>query len=220
MITSHSEYLTTGSAGSLLEKCERTVNTRLQIAGDADYSVRSLEGFLPRSALASYNCSNHGVSQILELLEHLRRQFAYDEWANREVLAGLRASARQFVRPLQLLAHILAAERLWLERIRKQPQSLPVWPDFTFDQCEAQIAELALPWREYLGQLSPAGLSEKVAYRNSKGEPWTSTVQDVLTHVVLHSAYHRGQIASQMRAGGEAPAYTDFIHAVRQGLIE
>jgi uncharacterized damage-inducible protein DinB len=36
----------------------------------------------------------------------------------------------------------------------------------------------------------------------------------------MHSAYHRGQIASLMRAGGSAPAYTDFIHAVRRGLIE
>jgi len=156
----------------------------------------------------------------MELLEHLRRQFAYDAWANREVLAGLKASARPAARPLQLLAHILSAERLWLERIRKQPQSSPVWADFTFEQCQAQIAELALLWRDYLGQLSPAGLSENVAYKNSKGEPWSSTVAEVLTHVVLHSAYHRGQIASQLRAGGETPAYTDFIHAVRQGLIE
>lgn len=220
MITCNSQYLTTDSAGSLLEKCERTVNTRLQVAVDADYSVRSLEGFLPRSALASYNCSNHGVSQILELLEHLRRQFAHDSWANREVLASLRASARPATRPLQLLAHVLSAERLWLERIRKQPQSLPVWPGFTFEQCEAQIVDLAQLWREFLGQLSPAGLSEKIAYKNSKGEPWTSTVEDVLTHVLLRSAYHRGQIASQVRAGGETPAYTDFIHAARQGLIE
>jgi len=45
-------------------------------------------------------------------------------------------------------------------------------------------------------------------------------VADVLTHVVLHSAYHRGQIASLIRSGGDAPAYTDFIHAARQGLIE
>ena len=45
-------------------------------------------------------------------------------------------------------------------------------------------------------------------------------MEDILTHVVLHSAYHRGQIASQMRAGGAPPAYTDFIHAARQGLIE
>jgi uncharacterized damage-inducible protein DinB len=156
----------------------------------------------------------------MELPEHLRRQFAYDAWANREVLATLSASARPTARPLQLLAHILSAERLWLERIRKQPQSLPVWPDFTLEQCEAQIAELARLWGEYLSQLSDAELSEKVTYKNSKGEPWTSTVEDILTHVVLHSAYHRGQIATQVRAGGEQPAYTDFIHAARQGLIE
>ena len=156
----------------------------------------------------------------MELPEHLRRQFAYDAWANREVLATLSASARPTARPLQLLAHILSAERLWLERIRKQPQSLPVWPDFTLEQCEAQIAELARLWGEYLSQLSDAELSEKVTYKNTKGEPWTSTVEDILTHVVLHSAYHRGQIATQVRAGGEQPAYTDFIHAARQGLIE
>jgi uncharacterized damage-inducible protein DinB len=156
----------------------------------------------------------------MEVIEYLRRQFAYDAWANREVLAGLSASPHPTTRPLQLLGHILSAERLWLERIRQQPQSLPVWPDVTFDQCEAQIANLALLWREFLSHVSSPGLSEKVTYKNSKGEPWTSTVEDMLSHVILHSAYHRGQIASQVRAGGEQPAYTDFIHAVRQGLIE
>ena len=156
----------------------------------------------------------------MELLDHFRRQFTYDEWANREVLAGLRASAQSATRPLQLLAHILSAERLWLERLKQQPQTFPVWPDFTLDQCEQKITELAQLWREYLAQLSPTELSKKVAYQNSKGEPWISTVEDVVTHVVLHSAYHRGQIASLMRAAGEQPAYTDFIHPVRQGLIE
>jgi len=170
----------------------------------------------------------------MELLEHLRRQFAYDAWANRQVLAGLKMtvkmtelkmtelkmSDRPSPRPLQLLAHILSAERLWLERILQQPQSLPVWPDFTLEQCETQIADLAQRWQEYLCQLSAAALADKVAYKNSKGEPWASTVEGVLTHVTLHSAYHRGQIASQLRAGGETPAYTDYIHAVRQDLIE
>lgn len=156
----------------------------------------------------------------MDLLEHLRRQFAYDAWANREVLVGLRASARPSPRLLQLLAHILSAERLWLERIRKQPPSLPVWPEFSLDQCGAQIAELDRLLQDYLGQLSSVTLLDDVAYKNSQGEPWKSTVQDILTHVLLHSAYHRGQIATAMRAGGEQPAYTDFIHAVRQGLIE
>lgn len=167
---------------------------------------------------ASYR--SNGVRKSMELLEHLRRQFAYDEWANREVLAALGSSAVSTSRSRQLLAHILSAERLWLERILKQPQTLPVWPDLSLDQCEAEIAELALLWGEYLSQISSTTLSESVTYRNSKGEPWTSTAQDILTHVVLHSAYHRGQIASQMRANGEQPAYTDFIHAARQGLLE
>ena len=156
----------------------------------------------------------------MELIEHLRRQFAYDAWANREVLAALKSSPQPPTRPRQLLAHMLSAERLWLERIRNQPQSLPVWPDFSLDQCEAQIDELAKLWQDFLGQLSDAGLTERVTYKNSKGEPWTSTVEDILTHVTLHSAYHRGQIAMQMRASGEQPSYTDFIHAARQGLIE
>jgi uncharacterized damage-inducible protein DinB len=155
-----------------------------------------------------------------ELLRYLRRQFTYDQWANREVLANLRTSACPRAQTLKLLAHILSAERLWLERIRMQPQSLPVWPEFSADECETQIAEMASLWREYLASLSEKQLSESISYQNSKGEPWSSTVEDILTHVVLHSAYHRGQIASHTRAVGETPAYTDFIHAVRQRFIK
>ncbi len=156
----------------------------------------------------------------MELLQHLRRQFTYNAWANQEVLAGLRTDARNNARPLQLLAHIVSAERLWLERISTQPQSLPVWPDFSFEQCESQLAEAASLWREHLEHLSPDALSQAVAYKNSKGEAWTNTVEDILSHVLLHSAYHRGQIASDIRAAGGQPAYTDFIQAARQGLIE
>ncbi|HXM36872.1 MAG TPA: DinB family protein [Pyrinomonadaceae bacterium] len=156
----------------------------------------------------------------MELLDHLRRQFAYDDWANREVLRGLPACGITTGRPVQLMAHILSAERLWLERLQRQPQSLPVWPEFSLDECQAQAAELDRLWRLYLRQTSPSLLSEEIAYQNSKGEAWTSTVEDILTHVVMHSAYHRGQIASDMRAHGHTPAYTDFIHAVRQGLVE
>ena len=158
----------------------------------------------------------------MDLLEHLRRQVEYDAWANGEVLTAMTAggTGSGSAQPLKRLAHILSAERLWLDRLGQQPQSLPVWPEFSVAQCYAQMAELARTWREYFGGLSSAGLAEQITYKNSKGEPWTSTVQDVLTHVVMHSAYHRGQIASLVRAGGGTPAYTDFIHAVRQGLIE
>jgi uncharacterized damage-inducible protein DinB len=154
----------------------------------------------------------------MNLVEYFRRQFAYDGWANREVLATARGNGEASERSLQLMAHVLSAERLWLERMTQRPPSLPVWPQLTFEQCEQQASEIARLWRDYLS--AKPDLAHEVTYKNSKGEPWTSTVQDILTHVMMHSAYHRGQIASHMRAAGKTPAYTDFIHCVRQGLIE
>lgn len=156
----------------------------------------------------------------MEILEHVRRQFVYEEWANREVLSAMRANLKANARPRQLMAHILSAQRLWLERLKQQPQSLPVWPESSVEECESQATELGRQWREYFETFLPSHLSDTISYKNSKGEPWTDTVQDILTHALMHSAYHRGQIASQMRGNGQTPASTDFIHAVRQGLID
>ena len=33
------------------------------------------------------------------------------------------------------IAHILSAQKLWLERILKQRQSMPVWPGSTIEDC-------------------------------------------------------------------------------------
>ena len=123
-------------------------------------------------------------------------------------------------RSVRLLAHIVSAERLWLERLRLQKQTYPVWPDFSLEQCKLEIEELPKLWKQYLVSLKEDGLSRSLTYKNSKGESWTSQKQDILMHVILHSAYHRGQIATDMRAAGFTPAYTDFIHALRQGLVE
>jgi uncharacterized damage-inducible protein DinB len=154
------------------------------------------------------------------LLEELRRLFRYDEWANREVIAVLRSMGAPPPRSLKLLAHIVAAEQLWLDRLKQEPQSMPVWPELTLDQSEDAQDALARRWAGYFGGLTGTALHTPVAYTNSKGEKWSSRAQDTLLHVIMHSGYHRGQIATDVRAAGHTPAYTDFIHAVRQGFIE
>jgi uncharacterized damage-inducible protein DinB len=156
----------------------------------------------------------------MSMLEHIQSLFSYDDWANREVLNSLQALNVPPARSINLLGHIVSAERLWLERMLAQNQTLPVWPLFTFEQCKLQVDELPGLWKNYLGSLGEAGLSASVTYKNTKGESFTSKKQDILLHVVIHSAYHRGQIATDMRAVGFTPAYTDFIHAVRQGFVE
>ena len=95
-----------------------------------------------------------------------------------------------------------------------------MWPEPNLPQCEAEARELGKLWLEFLDLITAGDVAQSISYKNSKGEVWTSTIVDVLSHVILHSAYHRGQIASHMRASGQAPAYTDFIHGVRQGLVK
>jgi uncharacterized damage-inducible protein DinB len=154
----------------------------------------------------------------MSMVEHYRRLFRYNEWANREVLASLQKGGT--ARSIELFAHIISAERVWLERIRKQAQPFPVWPGFDSEKCEVEAAESARLWREKLAQISEKDLAEPVSYTNTVGERYTSRMEDILMHVITHSTYHRGQIATDTRAGGQVPAYTDFIHAIRQGFVE
>jgi uncharacterized damage-inducible protein DinB len=150
-------------------------------------------------------------------IKTFQRLFTYDEWANRQVLSLLpRAPARS----QELFAHILSAERLWWERLHQHVQGFPVWPNFTLAQCEQQATEIAQLWRDYLGGLPADGLSRTVPYKNTIGETFSNTVEDILMHVYTHSAYHRGQIATNMREAGGTPAYTDFIHSIRKGFVD
>jgi uncharacterized damage-inducible protein DinB len=148
----------------------------------------------------------------------LERLLHYDRWANRETLKSL-GQAIPPPRSLKWMGHIIGAEFLWLARMESQTSELPVWPDLSLKECDKRLEKVS-QLLEDVAKSGPKRLSQPISYTNSKGERWTSTVEEILTHVVIHSAYHRGQIASDVRAAGQTPAYTDYIHAVRQGLLE
>ena len=153
-------------------------------------------------------------------LQMLRRQFDFDRWANHEILAALRIDPAGTNRARELYAHILAAEWVWYGRIKDEPQRFPVWPGFSLEDCERLTKEIYSLWADYLvRELKEDGLAAQIHYSNTKGEKHTSSIADVLQHVILHGVYHRGQIAYEMRARGVEPAYTDFIHPTRCHLI-
>lgn len=156
----------------------------------------------------------------MKTVDYLTRLFAYDNWGNREVLAALRTVQEPPARSMKFIAHILAAERLWFDRLQQHDQTVLVWPEMTLDECDAMASDLAKLWKSYLATTSEDNLATSVRYHNSKGEEWNNRVDDILTHVIMHSVYHRGQIAADMRNAGMTPAYTDFIHGVRQGFVE
>jgi uncharacterized damage-inducible protein DinB len=152
-------------------------------------------------------------------VEQIERLLRHDDWANRETLIALERISEPPPRSVRILGHIVGSELLWHARLRGGEKPPAVWPDFSLEDCRKRLDEIGGLWRIYTGELTEAKLRESVSYVNSKGEPWTSSVEDILTHVALHSSHHRGQIAADLRAAGHTPPYTDYIHAARRGLV-
>ena len=54
-------------------------------------------------------------------------------------------------------------------------------------------------------------MARAVSYVNVKGETWTYRLEEMLVHLVNHSTYHRGQVATMLRQLGKTPEPTDYL---------
>lgn len=148
--------------------------------------------------------------------ESLLRLFEHVAWADARVLEALRSARRSPDRARLLLAHLLAAERVWLSRIMGEAKPpISVWPDLELDECADLAARNAAEIRGWIESTPEESLAQDVDYTNTRGEAFRNSVADILTHVALHGSYHRGQIAAALREAGVDPPNTDFIAWVR-----
>lgn len=150
-------------------------------------------------------------------IDAVRESFRYDCWANRRVLDALRGApgAEGAVRTF---AHILGAKRTWMSRMLHGLDAInfEIWPTLSLDECEALMGEVEHDYAAFLDELDADGLARVAVYRNSRGEEFQTSIDDILRHVGFHSAYHRGQIASAVRASGALPPVADYIVYVRE----
>jgi uncharacterized damage-inducible protein DinB len=143
--------------------------------------------------------------------DQLRALFAHLRWADAQALGALRASNGQPTQARQLYAHVLGAEETWLARIEGRPSTLAVWPELDIEQCVAWAERIHRALDQLVAGVDADRLADEVAYINSAGQAFRSTLRDILLHVALHGQYHRGQVALLLRASGFTPAPTDYI---------
>lgn len=147
--------------------------------------------------------------------EKIRPLFSHMLWADALVQDALAAAVNPPQRAVNLYAHVLGAELVWLDRIEQVEQSVPVWPDADLSAC----AQLALAAKEryetLLESLATDKLMQPIPYTNSAGQSFETPLDDILIHVALHGAYHRGQIALLLRDANHEPNPTDYIGFVR-----
>ncbi len=147
--------------------------------------------------------------------DYCARLFAHLAWADARALESLQAADQVVVDAVRFFAHILAAECIWLARIEGRHATRPVWPTLGVAECEELARENQAEWLRYMATLTPAELERGVTYTNSAGAVFTTRVDDILLHVALHGAYHRGQVARSVREAGYQPKATDYIAFVR-----
>ena len=148
-------------------------------------------------------------------MNHLKRLIDHLAWADRLVLDALKRARDLDPAVVALYSHVLAAEHVWYVRLVGAEQRIPVWPSLSLEECERLAAETARQLGGYVASLAPADGSRAITYKNSAGAQFTSTVEDILLHVALHGAYHRGQITTALRSAGAIPNPTDFIAYLR-----
>jgi RimJ/RimL family protein N-acetyltransferase/uncharacterized damage-inducible protein DinB len=156
-----------------------------------------------------------GRREVPDHLRHLLRLLAHQAWADTGALDALERAAPPPPAALNLQAHVLGAEHVWLARLRGIPGDLAVWPELDLRQCRRRARENELGYREFIWCLVPADLRRIVTYRNSAGLALSTAVEDILLHLFLHGAYHRGQVAQLLRLAGIAPEPTDYIGFAR-----
>ena len=145
-----------------------------------------------------------------------RRLFDYDYWANCETLASLRTVPSGMEKPRKTFNHVIGAQRIWMARLENPaPPSTQPWPDLTLEECASAIEDLHRRWRNFLDSLTPEKLASDLTYKNLKGVEHKTPIQDVLMQLMLHSAYHRGQVAAAVREAGGKPAPTDYVVYLR-----
>jgi uncharacterized damage-inducible protein DinB len=147
--------------------------------------------------------------------DHLRHLFEYNDWANRRMIVSLKENTSQ--RGLEILAHLLITEKEYFERMYgKDSTGFDFWPEMTVQECSALAKDNASRYEKLLKRFDDEAIGLYVKYKTSEGIPYENTFREMLSHVLIHSSTHRGNIMLKLREEGFQPPTIDYIIYLRE----
>ena len=157
------------------------------------------------------------MTELLELLE-------YHHWATNLTVGAVRAlTPEQFTRDLgssfpsvrDTLVHVFSAERAWLGRLEGQSPSRANADNYADLASLLEVWEPVLTrWPTVVESLGDPG--RLIEYKSFAGDPFKSTLGQIVRHVVNHGTYHRGQVVTMLRQLGANAVSSDLIGFYRE----
>ena len=151
----------------------------------------------------------------MNTVEHLRELFRYNDWATRRIVVALKEHKSE--RSTQILGHLVTTEHEYFERLYgKDSTGFNFFPNLTVAECGELAKSTAERYEKLLRGFDDGGLDIVARYRTSEGKRVENTYRELLTHVVIHSSLHRGNIMMKLRESGFAPPVIDYIIYLRE----
>lgn len=124
---------------------------------------------------------------------------------------------------LRLLDHIQAVDEIFRHNLEARPHHYPAPRSAALPTLDA-LADTACAtadwYADYADALTPDQVDETIAFSFANGEPARMTRGEMLLHVAMHAAGHRGQVALLLQKNGLQPfpdRITDFLKAEEAG---
>ena len=151
----------------------------------------------------------------MNTIEYFRLSFAYNDWANRRIIEALKENPIERAR--QIGAHLLITEKEYFERLYgKDSTGFDFWQDLSIEECEALRRGTSALYSKLLSESGEEDLETYAKYKNSRGDEFENTWRELFSHVLLHSATHRGNVMIKIREAGFTPPAIDYIIYLRE----
>ncbi|HLK51146.1 MAG TPA: DinB family protein [Bryobacteraceae bacterium] len=151
----------------------------------------------------------------------LRNHLEYTAWASKRLVdTATGISPEELTRDFQTadhsvvgtLAHIYAADRIWLARVTNAtPGAFISDADRTLSVLVHDWPALLDRWRKWAQALTDESAAALITYKDLKGNEYTQPLWQIVVHVVNHGTHHRGQVSGFLRAMGYPPPPLDAM---------
>ena len=147
--------------------------------------------------------------------KHITSLFKYENWANARIIEALGQLPEADEKTLELMAHILLVQMVWYSRMAGV-SAPPVWEKKSLQQLKDIYEVNKKILAPFIEKQTKDTLNAVIDYKNTKGDKFSNTVEQILTHLFNHSTYHRGQIVERMKGKLPQMPATDYVVFLRE----
>lgn len=139
----------------------------------------------------------------------LNQLFDYNFYCNKKLIETCILQEKVPEKTNALFSHILNDHHIWNARILGKEASYTIaqihpvkeWGDIHYENQRSSFEIIT----------NADDFEKRIDYENTEGRLFTSTMREMLFHIVNHSTHHRGQISINFRENDIEPVPMDYV---------